>query len=185
MQLVVCFTSYTQSRHAINRSSPPTRESWPGRLASTAVFYSFLPILFAFGARLWSNHDIAVPDSDNVSHGRITVREFTQCVLVQPIHCKQPTQHDKNHDYHSNISLFPCDSTVSGCQISEYVLITSKCDYAGTENRNSLQYGASEAGYRAMPQNVYKQVEHAFIAYSMTDRAASSPPRWVIILAQP
>lgn len=48
-----------------------------------------------------------------------------------------------------------------------------------------LQYGASEAGYSAIPQNVYKQVEHAFMAYKITDRAASSPPRWVIMLAQP
>lgn len=83
-----------------------TTESWPGGLG-LAVVSLFLSIHFILDIRMWSNHNIAVADPYNVSHCRVAVRIFAQCMLVQPIHCEEPTQHDKNHDYHGDVSFFP------------------------------------------------------------------------------
>jgi hypothetical protein len=48
-----------------------------------------------------------------------------------------------------------------------------------------FQYGTSVAGYMTMPHQVYSTCPPVFIVYRITARTASSPPFWVIVVAQP
>lgn len=148
--------SHAQSRQAIDRISHLTGRP-PRRAEPSAADFYFLSIFFTFSSLLWSNYHITLANSHEVSHGRVSIRELAQCVVVQPCDGEQATQHNDDNYYHGNIPLFPYQkarlAVAQTCRLCDKVPCShSTVTKTGTRSESTYSMARPRQGTKQCPR---------------------------------